>query len=101
MDKYKNLNKLNDKSFKRIIGVKRETYKVMLEEFKKYEKDRKKHHGIGGRKPKLCEEDKLLFMLEYYREYRTLAHMGFDYGVSEAVGSKISKRSRECVNKIR
>ena len=35
MDKYKNLNKLNDKSFKRIIGVKRETYKVMLEEFKK------------------------------------------------------------------
>ena len=89
MDKYKNLNKLNDKSFKRIIGVKRETYKVMLEEFKKYEKDRKKHHGIGGRKPKLCEEDKLLFMLEYYREYRTLAHMGFDYGVSEAVGSKL------------
>ena len=91
MDKYKNLNKLNDKSFKRIIGVKRETYKVMLEEFKKYEKDRKKHHGIGGRKPKLCEEDKLLFMLEYYREYRTLAHMGFDYGVSEAVGSKLVK----------
>ena len=89
MDKYKNLNKLNDKSFKRIIGVKRETYKVMLEEFKKYEKDRKKHHGIGGRKPKLCEEDKLLFMLEYYREYRTLAHIGFDYGVSEAVGSKL------------
>ena len=28
-------------------------------------------------------------MLEYYREYRTLAHMGFDYGVSEAVGSKL------------
>jgi hypothetical protein len=89
MEKYKNLNKLNDKSFKRIIGVKRETYKIMLEEFKRYEKERKKSHGIGGRKPKLCEEDKVLFMLEYYREYRTLAHMGFDYGISEAVGSKL------------
>ena len=28
-------------------------------------------------------------MLEYYREYRTLAHMGFDYGISEPVASKL------------
>jgi hypothetical protein len=28
-------------------------------------------------------------MLEYYREYRTLAHMGIDYGISERHASKI------------
>ncbi len=28
-------------------------------------------------------------MLEYYREYRTLYHMGIDYGISEGHASKI------------
>jgi hypothetical protein len=30
-------------------------------------------------------------MLEYYREYRTLAHMGIDYGICEGQGSKLVK----------
>ena len=89
MGKYKRLNQLKDENFKRIIGVKKETYEEMLKEFKKYEKERTKNHGIGGRKQKLCEEDKVLFMLEYYRGYRTLAHMAFDYGISEPVASKL------------
>jgi hypothetical protein len=76
-------------AFKRIIGVKRETYKVMVEEYKKHEMQRKKRHKVGGRKPTLCEEDRVLFMLEYYREYRTLSHMGFDYGISEGAGSRL------------
>ena len=37
----------------------------------------------------MCEEDRVLFMLEYYREYRTLYHMGIDYGISEGHASKI------------
>lgn len=37
----------------------------------------------------LCSEDKVLLMLGYYREYRTLEHIGFDYGVSEATASRI------------
>jgi len=28
-------------------------------------------------------------MLEYYREYRTLYHMGIDYGISEGHASKV------------
>ena len=28
-------------------------------------------------------------MLEYYREYRTLYHMGIDYGISEGQASKV------------
>lgn len=89
MAKYKNLNNLNDNNFKKIIGVKRETYKEMIEEFKKYEKERTKNHGIGGRKQKLCEEDKVLFMLEYHIEDRTLLNMSISYGISEPVASKL------------
>lgn len=30
-------------------------------------------------------------MFGYYREYRTLEHIGFDYGVSESTASRIVK----------
>jgi len=88
IDKYK---KVKEEHFKRLTGVKRSTFEVMIEEYKKAEEERKKGHKIGGRKPKLCEEDRVLFMLEYYREYRTLSHMGFDYGISEGQASKTVK----------
>jgi len=86
IDKFENIN---DECFKRVVGVKRETYKSMVLIYKEAEEKRKEGHKIGGRKPKLCEEDRVLFMLEYYREYRTLAHMGIDYGISEGQGSKL------------
>ena len=53
MSKYENLYKLNEEIFKRLIGVKRETYQVMVEEYKKYEEERTKGHGVGGRKQSL------------------------------------------------
>ena len=89
MRKVDKFEKVNEENFKRLVGVKRETFEVMVEEYKKAEKERKKDHKIGGRKPKLCEEDRVLFMLEYYREYRTLYHMGIDYGISEGQASKV------------
>ena len=89
MRKIDKFEKVNEENFKRLVGVKRATFEVMLEEYKKAEEERKKGHKIGGRKPKLCEEDRVLFMLEYYREYRTLYHMGIDYGISEGQASKL------------
>jgi hypothetical protein len=86
IDKFK---KVSEANFKRVVGVKRATYESMLSIYKEAEAKRKLGHKTGGRKPKLCEEDRVLFMLEYYREYRTLAHMGIDYGISEGQGSKI------------
>ena len=86
IDKFK---EINEDSFKRVVGVKRSTYESMVTLYKKAELERKKGHKIGGRKHKLCEEDRVLFMLEYYREYRTLAHMGIDYEISEGQGSKV------------
>lgn len=89
MSKFKRLSKLSASSFKRIVGVKRESFDTMVSEYQKAEVARKKTHKVGGRKPKLCEADRVLFMLEYYREYRTLAHMSVDYGISEGHASKL------------
>lgn len=86
LDKFENVNEEN---FKRLVGVKRATFEAMVKEYKNAEVERKKGHKTGGRKSKLCEEDRVLFMLEYYREYRTLAHMGTDYGISEGHASKV------------
>ena len=86
IDKFK---EVSEESFKRVVGVKRSTYESMVTLYKEAELERKKGHKIGGRKHKLCEEDRVLFMLEYYREYRTLAHMGIDYEISEGQGSKV------------
>lgn len=91
MRKVDKLENVSEESFKRLVGVKKSTFKVMVTEYKKAEEERKKEHKIGGRKPKLCEEDRVLFMLEYYREYRTLYHMGIDYGISEGQASKVVK----------
>ena len=88
MTKYELLQKQAPKSFKRFIGVKEETFNAMIEVFQEYEEERTKNHGKGGRKS-LCPEDKVLLMLSYFREYRTLEHVGFEYGVSEATASRI------------
>ena len=47
IDKFK---KVNEENFKRVVGVKRATFEVMVEEYKEAEKERKKEHKIGGRK---------------------------------------------------
>lgn len=88
MSKYEQLTKKEPKNFKRLIGVNKETFEAMIDVFKSYEDERTKSHGIGGRKS-LLPEDKVLLMLSYYREYRTLEHIGFDYGVSEATASRV------------
>ena len=37
----------------------------------------------GGRPPKLSVLDKLVITLGYYREYRTMEHIGFDYDIAK------------------
>ena len=38
-------------------------------------------HKKGGLKPNLSVLDKLIIMLNYYRDYRTMNNIAFDYGV--------------------
>jgi len=90
--KYYKVNKLKDDEFRRVVGVKRETFKNMVQVVRNYYKE-KKHKG--GTKKSLGANDETLMMLEYYREYRTFKHIGVDYGVCESTAhyivSKIEK----------
>ena len=99
MTKKEKLNKLSEKVFKRVIGVKRETYNAMLEEYIIYKKNKELGYGQGGRKAKLSYEEQLLLMLGYYREYRTLEHIGFEYGVSESTALRTVREVEEALIK--
>lgn len=79
--KFKNLRKLNDENFRRIIGVKRQTFDVMLNRLNEAEKLKKSR---GGHPNKLSMQNRLLMSLEYLREYRTYAAIAASYGLSES-----------------
>jgi len=63
--------------FKRLTGVRPATFLDMCTALEE-------HLPSGGRTPKLCLQDRLLLTLMYWREYRTQAHIGETYGVSES-----------------
>jgi hypothetical protein len=79
---------LTNEQFKRLFGVKQDTFHCMMEIL---QKGFDKLHQHGG-KPltKLPIEDKLLLTLQYYREYRTMEHLAYEYGVvKSAIHSSI------------
>ena len=84
--KYSKVRNLTDKDFKRVVGVKKETFKEMLKVVRQHYK---KSKSKGGTSRALSVTDELLMMLEYYREYRTFKHLGVDYGVSESTAHYI------------
>jgi len=84
--KYSKVKNLTDKDFKRVVGVKKETFKDMLKVVRQHYKNKK---AKGGTNRALSATDELLMMLEYYREYRTFQHIGIDYGVSESTAHYI------------
>jgi len=79
--KYEQIKDLEEEKFRRLTGVKKETFFKMLDIIK--EADLKKK-ALGGRKNKLSIEDRLLMALEYIREYRTYFHVSQSYGLSES-----------------
>jgi len=80
------IKKQNDSSFKRLVGVKRQTYEKMVQEVKRINslQPSKIAGKKRGPKDKLNWYDKVLMMLMYYREYRTFAHIAAAYNISEA-----------------
>jgi hypothetical protein len=77
---------LSNRKFKQLFGVKRETFYKMLEIL---EQAYEKLHKLGGKPPtKLYIEDRLLLTLQYWREYRTLEHLAYEY---DTVVSNIHK----------
>jgi hypothetical protein len=75
--RYETIKDLKDTDFKRLTGVRRETFEMMLEVVEKGLRD-------FGRPTKLSRADQLLMTLMYWREYRTEFHIAQSYGLSES-----------------
>ncbi len=86
--KYDQIKELDDERFRRLTGVKRSTFEMMLNILKEADKLKKVR---GGRKNKLSIEEQLLITLEYIREYRTYFHISQSYNTSESAAYKTIK----------
>ena len=81
MDNEARIAKLKENEYRKIFGVTKPIFEQMLEIL---EKAFQEEHRRGGHPPKLSVLDKLVIMLCYYREYRTMESIAFDYGVSKS-----------------
>ena len=81
MNNAERIANLKPEQYQALFVVKKETFDRMLEIL---EGDYQKKHRQGGRPPKLSVLDKLIIMLEYYKEYRVMECIAFDYGVRKS-----------------
>jgi hypothetical protein len=79
--KFAETNRLCRKKFKRLTGMSRRTFYLIVNIIKKYEKKKNKL----GRPCRLIPEDQVLIAIQYWREYRTYFHIGCEWGVSESM----------------
>lgn len=78
---YEKAMRLNDADFKQIIGVTKETYKIMLEAMQLAYAAK---HRRRGRHTKLALEDILFMSLKYWRQYVTQKELAYEFEVGEA-----------------
>jgi Helix-turn-helix of DDE superfamily endonuclease len=71
---------LKPAAFKRLCGVRPETFARMLSLLEQGALQKRK----PGRPSKLSLPDQLLLTLQYWREYRTYFHVGQFWGVNES-----------------
>ena len=79
------LLKQSDAGFKRYTGIHKVTFQAMLEAMQDHEASKTK----SGRPSDLSLEAQIILALTYWREYRTLYHIGMDFGIHESSASRI------------
>ena len=88
--RYEEIKEWKDTDFKRLTGVKHETFNQM-----RMVLDREL--PSFGRPPKLRRADQLLMTLMYWREYRTQFHIAGSYGISEATVCRTINKVEEAL----
>lgn len=94
--KYAELQERPDKEFKRLTGVRKDTFDLLVAAWQEELKSRWKKEKNGGRKRRLAPSDEVLLTLMYWREYRTYFHIATTFGVSEATVFRIIRDVEDC-----
>lgn len=94
--RYEKAKDLKDKEFRRFYGVKKETFEIMCEVVKEVSAQETR-----GRNSETSIEDQVLLTLSYWREYRTMFHLGQDYGIHESNVLRIIKKIEDILIKSR
>ena len=81
MNNQKRIENLKEKDYQKYFGVNKATFDKMFEILE--DADRYKHRK-GGRPSVLSVLYKLVIMLQYYREYRTMENIAFDYQTNKS-----------------
>jgi len=81
MDNVKRIEKLKESEYQELFGINKATFDKQLEIL---ESAYEELHKVGGRPPRLSVLDKLVIMLGYYHDYRTMVNIAFDYDVSKS-----------------
>jgi predicted DNA-binding protein YlxM (UPF0122 family) len=81
IDNKRRIEKLKEEEYQEIFGLKKPVFEKALEIL---EKEYAELHKQGGRPPRLSVLDKLVVMLGYYHDYRTMVNIAFDYDVSKS-----------------
>jgi len=84
---YEDVKNLKPSDFKRLCGVSKETFAAMREVVREHKRQTRR-----GRKSHLSVENQLLLTLSFWREYRTLFHLGRDWGLHESNVSRLVRR---------
>ena len=77
----KRIEKIKEEEYHELFGVEKPTFDKMKEIL---ESAYKELHKAGGRPPRLSVLDKLVVMLGYYHDYRTMTNIAFDYDVAKS-----------------
>lgn len=93
---YETIKHLSAEKFKRLCGIKPETFRhicAFIEE--ELQRTQKK----PGRPTKLSIEDQVLLTFEYWREYRTQFHIANSWGLSEPTVCRIIRKIEDVLKK--
>ena len=92
--RYEKAKKLKDSDFKRLCGVKKETFLEMCRIVQAVENQR-----TSGRNCNLSVENQVLLTLNFWREYRTMFHLGQDWGLHESNVSRLVRKIEDILIK--
>lgn len=91
---YEDVRNLKAGDFKRLCGVSKETFTAMCQVLSQHKRQTRR-----GRKSNLSIENQLLLTLSFWREYRTMFHLGRDWGLHESNVSRLVRRIEDILIK--